>query len=232
LPQIDLDAGTPRAGVATVASANGYNEQLGHLFGAGSLLVYNSWRSSAGGAVGAQRLLRIGRDRTARLLASGPDAGPIIAVDERRIVVVRPGHRVALLDREGKPVNQFAVGTAPVVAARLDGSKLVLQRGPQLEVYDSADGRLEHSWRTAASLSSVRLEGAAGDYAVYTAGIAIHLLRLSTGSDRVLAIPQEAQPAHAALERDGLYYSYNRQGASSDPGRLAFVPTRELRALR
>ena len=78
-------------------------------------------------------------------------------------------------------------------------------------------------------IAPITLEDAQGDLAVYTAGIAINLLRLSDGRDHVLTIADQGEPAHAALEPEGLYYSYNRSG-SETPGRLAFVQLRQLEA--
>ena len=69
----------------------------------------------------------------------------------------------------------------------------------------------------------VTLHDAQGDLVVYSRGIAITLLGLSSGRSAELDLPNQAGPTDAALEADGLYYSYN-VAHTPRPGRIAFVP--------
>lgn len=52
-------------------------------------------------------------------------------------------------------------------------------------------------------------------------------MRLADGRHAVLEIDRQGGPAHARLELDGLYYSYN-ETHSRRPGRIAFVPVGEI----
>jgi hypothetical protein len=165
----------------------------------------------------------------AQLLASGADAFRVLAVDAGRVAVLRPDGTLVILNEQGQRVSAFNLGSQNITAARLTKSTLVALRGSTIEVRDATNGTLEHRWRTAESDAPVTLEDADGNFAVYTAGIAIHLLRLSDGRDRTLKIPNEGQPAHAQLEAEGLYCAYNETG-STKPGRVAFVPSSELKS--
>ncbi len=198
--------------------------------GDGSLLVFDTWDQFENGPIrdpALSRLVRAPRP-TARRIKRGADTYRVLAVDAGRIVVLRSDGLLVLLDARGERLSAFRLGSG-ATAARLTGSHLIVQRGATLEVRNAATGAVEHRWPTAPSDAAITLEDADGEFAVYTAGIAIHVLRLTNGHDRVVRIPGEAQPAHAELEPSGLYYSYNETG-SAKPGRLAFVPVAELSA--
>jgi hypothetical protein len=78
----------------------------------------------------------------------------------------------------------------------------------------------------------LRLGGVEREIAVYVAGVAVHLLRLTDGRDVVVDLRTAAEPVYARLTSAGLFYSY------TDPrrrpaGRAVFVPLPEVeRALR
>jgi hypothetical protein len=234
LDYTDLETGTPgRQALRVTSTDHNEGDYLGNLAGDGPLLVYNTWRGGfrwEGGRV-APRLWRVVGERAAgaRLVLAGPDALDVVAVGAGRIAVLRPDGRLVLLDSKGKRLSAFRLGRQGVEAVTLTGSILVVLRGKTVEVRDATTGTVKHCWPAASSSGAIELEDAHGNFAVYVAGIAIHLLRLSDGRDLVLAIAKQAGPAHAELEPERLYYSYNETG-SAKPGRVAFVPYRELTA--
>jgi hypothetical protein len=225
------DGGTTSDDAEDVITKN-----LGHLAGDGSLLVYNTWTANYGPSgsgrpriISRPTLWRVVDGRTKVLVTSGEDARDVVAVDAGRIAVLRPDGTFVILDEQGGRLSAFDLDTTGLAGLRLTGSRLVVLRRTAIEVYDLVSGALEHRWPTVRTRGQVRLEDADGGFAVYTVGIAIHLLRLSDGRDRALSIPKEAGPAHADLEPEGLYYSYSETG-SAKPGRVAFVPLRHVTA--
>jgi hypothetical protein len=220
--------------VAMVDSVNYHYERrdLGHLAGDGDLLVYNTWTWAGRGRSWvrkAGKLWRVDAGGKRQLLRAGADALDVVAVNANRIAVLRRDGRLVILDAKGKRTSAFQLGRRGFQTARLTGHRLVVLRDTTIEVRNARTGALEHRWPTAPSDAPLRLDDAHGNFAVYTAGIAIHLLRLTDGRDRVLAIPNEEEPAHADLEPDGLYYSYSHARGGTRPGRVEFVPLRTLR---
>lgn len=204
----------------------------GNLAGDGGLLVYNTWEAKDSDSPATEQKLWqvVGEQRaSSRVLLAGPDALDVAAVDAGRIAVLRPDDLFVVLDARGKRQSAFRLSPKDIEAVRLTGSQLVLLRGMTIEVRNATTGAIGHRWPVAKSDAPVTLEDAQGDFAVYTAGIAIHLLRLSDGRDRVLAIANQGDPAHADLEPSGLYYSYNETG-SAKPGRVRFVPPSRVAA--
>jgi Tol biopolymer transport system component len=203
---------------------------LGNLAGDGSLLVYNTWREPRRSAFITEpklwRIVESGRARTRRLLARW-DAIDVVSVDNGRLALLRPDGTLAILNDRLRKLSAFRLGWKGVRRVTLAGSQVIVLRGRTLEVRSAARGTVKRRWRPARTDGPITLEDAHGNFAVYTAGIAIHVLRLSDGRDRVLAIAKQAGPAHAELEAEGLYYAYNETG-SAQPGRVAFVPFREL----
>ena len=62
-------------------------------------------------------------------------------------------------------------------------------------------------------------------YAVYFAGSEVHLLKIATNSDHVVARVQGL--VQADLEPSGLFYAYN-VAKGDKPGRVTFVPAAAL----
>ena len=201
---------------------------LGNLAGDGPLLVYNTWRG--GRPVTAPALWQVvgARTATSRMMPAGPNALDVVAVDAGRIGVHHPDGTFVLLSSTGKQLSSFHLRLQGIRAVRLTGRSLVVLRGTTIEVRDATTGVTKQRWPTSGK-GEIWLEDAQGQFAAYTAGVAIHLLHLTDGRDRALAIANEAGPVNAQLEPEGLYYSYQETG-SAKPGRVAFVPIRTLAA--
>ena len=235
-----LEVATPGAKPAVVESADekGYGEMIGNLTGEGTLLVYNTWGTGYGYEPRkiVPTLWRVVGKKKSKVV-SGADALAVVDVDAERIAVLRDDGRLVILDLRGKRLSTFSFGKKGIRRepstdrwpVRLTGPLLVALRGRTIEVRDAASGTVRHRWPTAASEAPIALEDARGDFAVYGAGIALHVLRLSDGRDRMLEIADEEGPVHAELERNGLYYSYNT-AIGAKRGRVAFVPLEELAA--
>jgi hypothetical protein len=129
---------------------------------------------------------------------------------------------VVVLDASGRLLGRIRVGRGPVLDAALDRQQLVLLRRRAIELYDLRSGHRRRSRELDVSPVPVRLHDAHGDVVVYSRGVAITLLRLSSGRTAVLDLPNQAGPTDAALEADGLYYSYN-VAHMPRPGRISFV---------
>jgi hypothetical protein len=56
------------------------------------------------------------------------------------------------------------------------------------------------------------------------------VMKIKTGQDVVLSVPNEAGPVHARLTANGLVYSYNEAYARR-PGVVGFVPRARLDSL-
>ena len=232
---LELEVVGPR-GRASVDSANQKytSEWIGNLAGDGAVLVYNSANRTRRGRAN-MRLWRVVGTGTRQLLASGPSAFEVTAVDADRIAVLRSDGRLVLLNSRGNRLAAFPLGRNGIDRSRgwplrLAGSRLIVFRGATIEVRDAARGTVRHAWPTARSDLPLTLEDADATYAVYTAGIEIHVIRLSDGRDRVIGIADQEGPAHAELEPEGLYYSYNTPGGAN-LGRVAFVRRSALTAL-
>jgi Tol biopolymer transport system component len=207
------------------------NDGLGDLAGDGPLLVYTTWHYNDSN--GGTKLWRITGKR-AQLLRHWPDMRDVVAVDAGRIAVLSKTGKLTLLNQTGRQLASFrlpaAARGADASSFRLTGRQLLVLRGNTLDIRNATNGKLERQRQLADIDGPLTLDGAHGDIAVYNEGIAIHLLRLSTGEDVVLQLPNEEGPAGAALEPDGLYYTYN-QGGSSQHGRLSFLTTQQLTQL-
>jgi hypothetical protein len=191
-----------------------------NLYGEGGLLVYNTKAPA--------RLWRI-EGRQQSLIRSGPSILPVVSVEGGRVAILRED--VGLVDirgDDGRILDRVGIGKGSVGAVVLTGDRLVVQRNGRLLVFDVESGALVRSIRLRpGGLAKAHLRDAAGGYAVYLAGIAIHVVRLSDGRDRALELEREARWVDVQLEPQGLFYGYNEVDTTR-PGRLAFVALREL----
>jgi hypothetical protein len=218
---INLESANVGSKASQLESVDSYaNDDIDDVAGDGNLLVYEVSLSGR-----EPTLWRIDPSGHTRMLSKID--GDVVAVDSGRIAVLGSDHKLEILSGSGRRLAAYPLGPRGVIEGiRLAGPHLVVLRNTVIEVRDAATGRLEHSWPTAPVPAPLALAGAHGDLAIYTAGIAIHVLRLSDGRDRLLTIADEAPPVSADFAREGLYYSYARTGHST--GRLAFIPLRRL----
>ena len=165
--------------------------------------------------------------KVCRLL--GRDRGVTTAVDRGRVVTVTRAGVVRTLTLSGRVLRSWSLGAA-VGTALLRGNVLAVQQGTTVDAYDVQTGAKQQSreLRTDGSAGAFLL-GVQGDLVVYATGGAIHLLRLSSGQDKALLLPNAAPALDAHLEPAGLFVSWNRMHAKR-PGRLGFIPLRALAA--
>jgi Tol biopolymer transport system component len=200
---------------------------LGNLEGDGNVIVFNRYLYRENASLRKRELWRV---EPKRRLVTGRNAGVPLDVDAGRILVRRDDGRLLALRANGTVFRTFEFARGTVRGARLSGSRLVVFRRRALEMYDLRRRRLLRRWPIAlAADGTARLEGVRAGLVVYMAGVAIHVMRLSDGRDRVLELAKQAGPVYASLERRGLLYSYNEIHAPQ-PGHIAFVPIVRLRA--
>jgi hypothetical protein len=152
--------------------------------------------------------------------------GDAVSVDAGRVLTVQPHGVVSLLSTDGRVLRTWKAG-ANVDAAVLQGRTVVVQRGASVVAYDSGTGAKRATRLLASDEGTAKILDVQGGLAVYATGGAIHLLRLSDGRDRALALPQAAPPLDARLDPKGLFVTWNRM-YDHRPGRVAFVPLRAI----
>jgi Tol biopolymer transport system component len=235
LSTLRLGTRRPTRVSSTLALEQGGGDEIDHLRGDAGRIVFTSRNFDHGETSTVWELvtgrgsrcpwtdeggLEPGAD-LCRRLAAAPDSVSS-AVDAGRVLTVAPGGIVRVLTFAGQLVRTWTLGPG-IADAELEGRTVAVQRGASLAIYDVSTGERRASWPLAANEGSVpRLLDVQGDRAVYATGGAIHVLRLSDGRDRALAIPGAAPPLSAQLEPGGLYVLWNRM-YDRRPGRLAFI---------
>jgi hypothetical protein len=214
-PKERLLASATRTGDVSGILAGGW---IGGLVGAGDRIVVGRWTTDAHGNVSnpSLELVRAGLNA----IASG--AGTLVArsLDLHRVAVLRGDGSVALYDTEsGAVLVTVKPSSAREIALRKD-YLVVLTRTRTLEIYNAQSGALVKSW--AVVPGATRLDVHSG-IAVYAVGRRVHVLRLSDGSDAVLATAPRAIVG-LELEAAGIVYAYNTVRGTRDVGNLAFVP--------
>jgi hypothetical protein len=214
-----------KAELVAVAPIGNQSHHL-NLQGDGSLLVFNTGRLYEG-RFRPTRLWRVaGSGR--KLILEGPAAGPIVDVEHGSIAIGR-SRVVDVRSRDGALVRRLAIGAGPTQGIQVTDTRLIVLRGHKLDAYSLHTGRrIDTHAIDPGGLAPARLLDAEGDFAVYVAGVAIHLVRLTDGKDLALAIADQADTAGADLEPAGLFYAYN-QYFTARPGRIAFLSTGHLR---
>jgi Tol biopolymer transport system component len=155
-----------------------------------------------------------------------PGAVNAVSVDAGRALTLEPGGIVRLVAMSGRVLHRWSLG-AGVNAALLDGRTVAVQRGKSVFLFDAGTGAKTRMRRFAADEGGTRLLDIHGNLVAYSTAGAIHLLRVSDGRDRALALPRAAPPFNARLDASGLFVSWNRM-YDRRPGRIAFVPLRTL----
>jgi hypothetical protein len=130
---------------------------------------------------------------------------------------------------DGHILGKADVARSATTSVALDRSWLFTTTSDHLMRTD-LNGAGERTWQLIdEGVPEPTLAGVSGDLAVYVSGVAVHVLRLSTGRDVVLKLPSLGTDTDAELTQTGLFYAYN--GAyTSRPGRVGFVTLRDLSA--
>jgi hypothetical protein len=146
-------------------------------------------------------------------------------VDAGRIVVRTGKTSVAALGPDGSVLCRISVPdrTPPVLGAGL----LAVAAHATLSVYDTGNGKLAYQLPLADASGTPQLLTIGSNYAVYTSGIELHLLRLDSGTDRIVDLPGQDGQLEAQLTADGLFIAYY-QGYDQQPGRMMFIPEANL----
>ena len=238
----------------TIASAEadpetGAGEYIGDLYGEGPLLVFNFWHASAIGDVSRASSWRIvprGTKGAVKCPASHGDVAP--GISARRCVRLKRGNAMAIVSASadrivGAPSPRTVRVLGPdgraletrrfptnVAGAQAQGSNLVVLMSGQLFVY-TLGGKQKATWPlpSGVTLPLPYLLDVYGNYALVNAG-AVYLVRLSDGKTVPLQVEGQAPPVDAQIDRDGLFYLYNRP-YTKQPGRILFVPMAALDGL-
>jgi Tol biopolymer transport system component len=199
-----LVAARPGAPPRTLAGGEGV-PQPGNLHGDGALVVFQTWR----GKRHPTTLWHVVADPKPRIerLAERPFTDDIVAVDGGKILLRESARKLTLLDARARPIRSLHVRTALGDGIFLTGDTLVVVRSGSISVFDARSGRLRHRWRLVGDAPWV--ESVRGDLAAYVSGIALHLFRLDTGVDRIVALPRVGARPSAALSRRGLFVGYS-----------------------
>jgi hypothetical protein len=151
--------------------------------------------------------------------------GPVAALGldhDEHVVSVGADGAIAMWHAHGARYGRLAAAHAR--AAALDGGEVLVLRSdaPRLDVR-RLDGSLVSSWPVAADAAPLLDAYVAGGIAVYVAGDAVHVLRLETGADSVVArAPVGSTLLDAQVSNDFLAYAY--AGGPAGRGRLVVLP--------
>jgi hypothetical protein len=188
----------------------------------GSLIVYNP--ESRG-----SKLFRVDTKASKpklRLLAKGV---AVEDVDRGRIVGWRGNGTLVALRADGRVVGNVTVARSSTTSVALDGSWLFTTTGDRLTRTD-VNGNGALSWELVDDGGpQPTLAGVSGDLAVYVSGVALNVLRLSSGRDVVLRLPSQGTTLDAKLTDAGLFYAHNGAYVSR-PGRVGYVTLHDLAA--
>lgn len=158
-----------------------------------------------------------------------------LSTDGSQVAVVRSDGTVALYStRGGSPLR--VVSTSAVEAAVRGDELVVLTTTGTLEVRNSQSGSLLHTWQLAAGASSIDVCSGLASYAAPLHGgsgtaHAVHVIRLSSGKDRIVARHPYAWTSvgDLQLEPAGLAYDLT-VGRANDRGAVVFLPMSALRS--
>ncbi|HSC90927.1 MAG TPA: hypothetical protein VLB86_04650 [Gaiellaceae bacterium] len=188
----------------------------------GPLVVFNPDRR---GSV-LYRVLTGGATPTLRRIAADV---AVADVDGDRIVGWRGEGTAVVVAPDGRVLATVRLDRRTAAGLELDHGRLVAVVGGRIWVHDLATAA-EHTWPTVdVGGAPPTLVGVEGDLGVYVAGVTVHVLRLSTGRDVTLDLPNQGPWIHADLTEAGLFCTYAAPYVRQ-PGRLVFVPLAALAA--
>jgi len=204
---------------------------LGGLVASGSLLAYNLWRIDAANPGDEQScaekrtsgaLRRIEKSGTS-LIRSGLDTLTAADADAGRIAAAHDDGTVELFSSAGTPLQTIGV-EAPKQVALAGRSLVVLTTTKRIQVYSVTTGKPGPG--RAQPGGSGHLDAAAGA-AAYAVGPKLHLFRLATGKDTVVATAPKPI-AGVAISSRAIVYAYNvfkRRGSSyREIGNVVVIP--------
>jgi hypothetical protein len=205
---------------------------IGHLHGAGSLLVYNRWRfvcdappdfecgsNDPNLQLVDQRLVRIRRGRRI-IVKSGVDVFPLRAVGGGRMAV-ESGDVVTILARDGSPAATVSsTGDERPRAIALSVTQLALQHTNSLDLYDPATGEQTKSLQLG-RYRRLDLAGVGTKLALLRGPRQLVAVRLRDG--RVLPMPLRSGTTlvDAKMTGAGAFYAYNLPHAAMK-GRVVY----------
>lgn len=189
---------------------------IGELVGSGDLLAFGTWTedcSPVNRLHKTQEIRRVEPDgRSTAIVAS---VGALVPLDADGGRIVAGGTNATwIVDRDGRLLRAIPVSPR---AAQLAGDDLVIAVDRELQHYDARDGGLLHRWplpdvatgRECGSASPgstwgcaaarLVLEDVADGHAAYVLDGLVHLLRLATGADVIVAAGTAARFTDAGL---------------------------------
>jgi Tol biopolymer transport system component len=214
---------TKRSVEVSSVSRSGHNpapETGPRVAGGGSVLAFNPDRAGS-------KLYRIdtsGQKPRLRLIATRV---AVEDVNRGRIIGWRGNATLVTVRSDGRLLATAPFARGKTTSVRLVGPQLFTTSGNQLSRSD-LHGKLAKTWPLVDEGGPApSLVGVNGDLAVYVSGVAVHALRLSTGTDVVLALPNQGPWIEVDLTAAGLFYAYNAP-YTQRVGRVGFVSLRDL----
>ena len=206
-------------------------DYIGGLYGAGTLIAYDTWHvctleppgandpygidepctgthapvAKRSHSVDLQRVWRLA-GASKKAVTSGAGTFPVVAVDATRIAVRTPSGAVELLSPDGSPLDSFPVLPGTLSGAALDRTQLAVIQNGELRVYPNETVRPVPAKAT--------LCGFTGTLAAYRSGSSVTVVRLGDGKTEHVAA------SLCALTRAGLFTASGHS--------IAFLPTAGL----
>jgi hypothetical protein len=218
---------------------------IGHVYGDGTLLVYNTWHECAlsrrqgapacgpgvpiGGIFYSKQTLWKLVGLTKARIRSGEDAYAAVAVDGGRVALqsARDGG-ITVVDQHGHRITSAAITVGTSAGTAMQGTQVVTLRGTTMQVWDASSGHLNGSVTLPAGTGAPVLQDLQSGLAVYLRGRAVRVVRLADSKSAAFVVPGK-RAVDAQIEPSGLFYAYNLPRGSSR-GRVVFVPWADLQA--
>jgi hypothetical protein len=208
---------------------------LGGLVGGGAVLAYNLWTTVPGDPSSCETKTTSGSLRSigargTTLLRAGLDTLVAADADGGRIAVAHSDGTVTLFSSKGAPLQ--TIGVEPAKDVALSGNRLVvLTKTRRIQVYNTQTGRAELGRLVPAVAGHLAADGGIAAYAV---GASLHVLRLATGRDTVVATAPKGIVGVAVSTR-AVVYAYNvfrrigKPPRFRDIGTVVAIPLSRLR---
>jgi hypothetical protein len=189
---------------------------IGGLVGDGDLLAVNVWVTGASGSAERASLRRVRVGLTS--IAKGLPTLVARSADRGRIATLGPSETVNIYSAAGLLLRTVKPSSAREIALRKD-YLVVLTKQRSVEVFNANTGGTVKALPVAAGAAHLDVHTG---IAAYAAGRTVHVLRLTTGKDVVIAKAPRAIRM-VQIEAPGLVYAYNTVRGAKEVGNLAFV---------